>query len=1371
MKLDFVEVKKEFVAKSQRYVYRPAFIAKRTQDIMVRSRDFYAIYDEATGFWSLDENKAIELIDDYVMDYVRHDVGEDVLNDKEHCPIVKRLSDTDSGMIDKFHHYVQHQLRDNYETLNQKVIFSNMEVKRKDYSSFALDYPLIQGETPYYNKLVDTLYTETERQKFEWAVGCVLAGDQSKIQKLFVFFGAPGSGKSTIINKVIVNSVFGGTRAPYTTKFTAGLLVSKDSFGTGFLSQDPVLAFDDDADLSRIDDNTTLNLIVSHEGVRVNEKFKAPYTSYPNCILICGTNEPVQLSPSSGMNRRLIDIRQTGNHLSPDEYDEAISHLEFEKSGIAYHCLDVYKSLGKNYYNHYAPEDMLSMTSPFHNFVKDSFFQIKDGVTLANAYKLYCDYCTECNYKTIISRYKFRDSLKLYFNSYADKENLDGKIDRNFFSDFKYEKIGIVPNKPTNVIKDLGWLLFDATKSIFDTKFALQPAQYTMSTGTPISKWDNVTTTLRDLDTSKLHYVKVPKNLVVLDFDIKDVDGNKSYELNRQAAEKFPPTYAELSKSGTGIHLHYIYKGGDPKELSRLYGDNVEIKVFTGNASLRRKLTKCNTIDIKELSSGLPKKGGSSVIDKEGFENEKKLRALIAKAINKQIHPNTKPNIDFINKLLTDAYQSGKDYDVSDLLPTVLEFATDSTNHSTYCTDLVFSMPFKSKDSGNSTDEFLTKIEGTDEEGKPIYVKVPNPDFVPIDNHESEEYSKAPIIFLDCEIFPNLFLVNWKFQGPKQMVRRMINPTPKEIEDLFKYRIIGFNNRSYDNHMLYARSQGYTVEELYKLSRRIIVDKDKNAKFRNAYNLSYTDILDFAAADNKQSLKKWEIQLGLLHKEWDKPWDQPVPESDWGKVAEYCDNDVIATEAVFNYLQPDFEAREILAQMSGLTVDDTTNSHTIRILTNGIKDPKSQYVYTNLAEMKDKEGNLLFPGYEYDPNGIDKSRYNEGTKIVAGRSIYKGEDPGEGGYALGNPGIYYNVDLMDIASMHPHSAIALGIFGKEMTKRLENLVEGRIAVKHIREIGDENYISAVKRLGEVVEKAFVGLKTPAEIKSKCKALANALKTAINSVYGLTSAGFDNELRDPRNIDNIVAKYGALVMINLKYEVQRRGYTVVHIKTDSIKIADSDPTILSFVKSYGKKYGYSFEHEAKFDKMCIVNHSVYVAHQVEADEEKLKAPIWTATGAQFQIPYVFKTLFSHETIEFEDYCETKSVQKGELYLDFNEELVADQHDYRFIGRVGRFCPVKPGCGGGVLYRFSNDKYYAASGTKGYRWLEAIVVSGIKYVDIIDLSYYRTMVDKAVDTISKYGDFNKFVSEDPIQPVDIMAASMKIPADIDEELPWD
>ena len=417
---------------------------------------------------------------------------------------------------------------------------------------------------------------------------------------------------------------------------------------------------------------------------------------------------------------------------------------------------------------------------------------------------------------------------------------------------------------------------------------------------------------MEDLDTRKLHYVRVPENHIVIDFDIPDEKGGKSYEKNLEAASKFPPTYAELSKSGCGIHLHYIYNG-DVNKLSRVFDEHIEVKVFTGKSSLRRKLSKCNDLPIATINSGLPLKGDDKVINFEGVKNEKHLRTMIRKNLDKEIHSSTKCSIDFIDKLLSDAYDAGLNYDVTDLRNEVYAFAANSTNQSDYCMKLVSKMKFKSEDISECVDD-----------------------------------EEAPIAFYDIEVFPNLFLVNWKLAGEENPVIRMINPKPAEIEELMKFRLIGFNCRRYDNHILYAAMMGYTNEELYNLSMKIINSKkgeNMNCFFGEAYNISYTDVYDFAA--KKQSLKKWEIELGIHHQELGLPWDQPVPEERWIEVAEYCDNDVLATEAVINHTKGDFTARQILADLAGMNVNSTTNQLTTRIIFG--KERKPKLIYTDLA--------------------------------------------------------------------------------------------------------------------------------------------------------------------------------------------------------------------------------------------------------------------------------------------------------------------------------------------------------------------------------------------------------------------------------------
>lgn len=1343
--LDFVIPSARTTKRGTVEIY-PRFVIKKSSDLMIRGGDFYAIWNEELGLWSTDEQVALQLIDNELT-RCKNERGGELGKDVK----VLYMWDAENNMIDSWHKYCQKQMRDSYHMLDETLIFSNTETTKKDYASKRLNYPLEECDTPAYEKLISTLYSEEERRKIEWAIGSIISGDSKKIQKFLVLYGSAGTGKSTILN--IIQQLFEGYYSVFDAK---ALGSSSNSFALEAFKTNPLVAIQHDGDLSKIEDNTRLNSLVSHEAMTVNEKFKSTYTSKFKCFLFMGTNKPVKITDGkSGIIRRLIDVSPTGNKLGPREYLKLTKQIAFELGGIACHCRDVYLS-DTHAYDDYIPLEMLGASNDFYNFVIDSYhvFKKEDGTTLKAAWEMYKTYCDDAKVTYPFSQRIFKEELKNYFQEYNERFCLDdGSRVRSFYSGFRTDKFeNHEKKKKEKPASD--HIQFEDCDSIFDIECANCPAQYASDKETPTQKWENVTTRLSDLDTTKLHYVKVPENHIVIDFDIKDENGNKSFEKNLEEASKWPKTYAELSKSGGGIHLHYIYSG-DVKTLSRIYDENIEVKVFTGKQSLRRKLTKCNNLPIATINSGLPLKG-DKMVNTEVVQTEKGLRTTIKKCLAKEVHAGTKCNIDFIYKILEDAYSSGLKYDVSNMYNEVLAFAAQSTNQSDYCIKLVGKMHFKSKD------EIESKAMDSDD---------------------------PELIFYDCEVFPNLFLVNWKIQGEKNKVVRMINPTPTDIEGLIRHRLVGFNCRRYDNHMLYARLMGYTNEQLYNLSQKII-SGSRNAFFGEAYNISYTDIYDFASAGNKKSLKKLEIEMGIHHKELGLPWDQPVPEDQWIKVAEYCDNDVIATEAAFNYLSADWTARQILADLAGMTVNDTTNTLTTKIIFGNNRKPQDEFNYRNLAEPVRKldEKTHMFlvmacPKMMEKPHGDAKSLlpYFPGYKYEAGVSTYRGEEVGEGGYVYSEPSMYGNVALLDIASMHPHSTIAECLFGPKFTTAFRDIVEGRVSIKH--EAWDIVNTMLEGKLTPYIQKVKNGEMTSGQ-------LADALKTAINSVYGLTAANFDNPFRDVRNVDNIVAKRGALFMVNLKHEVQSLGYTVAHIKTDSIKVPDADEMIIKFIMDYGERYGYTFEHEATYDRMCLVNDAVYIAKYKDADEcKKMYGYVpgknakhsneWTATGAQFAVPYVFKKLFSREDISFDDMCETFAVSKGDLYLDMNENLpdvsalekelaalqkknleperqeelqkqIAEGHDLRFVGRVGQFSPILPGNNGGVLYRVNDGKNYAAPGSTGYRWLESEMVKELGKEKYVDRSFYDSLADKAIETISEYGDYEWFVSDDPYDP---------------------
>lgn len=1333
--LDFLYV---YAEPSKRGVVRvrSKFIVGKPKDVMFRGHAFYAIWDESVGMWVRDEGLVPSIIDRVILqesEKLRSGFGDNVAWD------IDLMSDYSSGLWESFLRYCKSS-GDNYHELDSSVTFLNDAIVKEDYISKRLPYSLSDGSIEAYDELIGTLYFEEERQKLEWAVGAVLSGDGSKIQKFVALYGDPGTGKSTALN--IIQKIFDG----YWKTFKSGDLVgTRNMFALESLSSNPLVAIDHEGKLSRIEDNTLFNSLVSHEIVVVNEKYKAAYGTRFGTFIFIATNEPVQITDAkSGLIRRLLDVRPSGDKVSNRRYNQLIKQIDYELGAIAKHCMDIYQKLGRHYYDTYQPRSMMLETNDFLNFINDNieFFTIEnpEDITLNSAWIRYKDYCSDAGVPYPFSKRRFKNELSNYYNALWERDGQRYNVFKGFKEDRVLYGMKTTPEEPKPVHNDI-WLKFSEQASLFDRVFAECPAQYASPKETPTSKWANTTTKLADLDTTKLHYVKVPSNLIVIDFDIKDSEGNKSYEANLEAASKWPPTYAELSKSGAGIHLHYYYDG-DVEMLSRIFDQDIEVKVSIGNSSLRRRLTMCNDIDILTLSSGLPLKGAKKMLNKEQVKSEQHLRSLIKKSLRKENCGHTKPEIDFIHYILEQAYNSGLKYDVRDMRNAIQLFALGSSHQADYCLRTVSKMKFNSEEESEN-----------------------------VDTTDADE----PLIFFDVEVFPNLFLIVWKKQGSDECVR-MFNPSPAEVEELTKMRLVGFNNRRYDNHMLYARMMGYTENQLFELSNRIINDDNgREHLFREAYGLSYTDIYDFLSAANKMSLKKWEIKLKIHHQELGLPFDKPIPENKWKLAAEYCESDVRATEVLFEspYGQADWTARKMLALLAGMTVNDTTNQLTTRIILGRDRDAKKQFVYTDLS--------TIFPGYKYSAYGIPKEEYKEGAKIINGKSIYMGEDPGEGGRVFATPGIFYDVPVLDVASMHPHSAIALKVFGK-YTDRLEALVEARVFIKH------KKYEEARALLHEIavdkqdIEKIDKCLSDP----KLATDLATALKTAINSIYGLTSARFDNALKDPRNKDNIIAKRGALFMMTLQKEVEVRGFTVVHVKTDSIKIANGTPEIIEFVKEFGKKYGYTFEHESTYKKMCLVNESVYIAQYEKADicmarygyvpeKNEEEGGKWTATGAQFQVPYVFKTLFSKEKIEFDDMCETKSVSTN-LYLDMNEGLEPPfDHDYRFIGKVSLFCPILPGHGGGVLVRQDKDdktKFSAVTGTKKdgtndtYRWLEAETVKNLGLEEAIDTSYYKAMVDDAIDTINKFGDFWHFVySDEPNEPW------MNIPEGYEEGIPFD
>ena len=1397
--MDFYEVVSKEATRPVRFRVYPEFLVTSSKDLMTRGGKFYAVWDEETGLWSKDY-KLVQKFVDKDIEQKKKDIEDEQkkLYSEIRIPASPELmKNYSSGSWTRFLNYVN-SLPDSYEPLDEKLTFLSDKTNRDDHISKRLTYDLQDGDISAYEEMISTLYDPEERAKIEWAIGSIISGDSKKIQKFIVFHGPMGSGKSTVMN--LIEKLFGGYKKGYCAKINAKALVGSNvGFALEPFAKNPLVGIDQDSNLSRIEDNTILNQIVSHDTIQINEKFKNLYESSVGCFLFMGTNEPVKITNAkSGIIRRLIDVEPSGRLISPEShYDELVQRMDFELGAIAKHCLKVYKSMGRTYYNKYIPKRMMLRTDPFFNFMFDNleiFKQLEskedEYITGSMIWTMYQTWCDESGMEFKLKRFQVLDEAKNYFEKFEERvySSKHKSQLRNVYSGLKEDKFkqADLKKEAEKVKKAEGpgvsypsWLEMKKQHSLLDDALADCKAQY--GDDKPKLYWKDVTTTLKDLDTSKTHYVQTPYKMIHVDLDKKDQDGNKKFELNAKAIFDLglPPTYAERSKGGEGIHLSYWYDG-DPDVLSRVIDEGVELKVQVGDAALSRRVSLCNDIPIAHISSGLPLRK-KKVVNSDVLENEKHLRALVLKALKKEIEPYaTRTSMDFIAKVLSEAQEQGISYDFSQLDNAIFSFAANSTHQKDYClkvySDLKLRWP---------------------EEVKNDVVDIGNPSGAAV---ISSFKSEAPIVFFDVEVFPNVNIIVYKEIGKEKECVRLINPTPNDIEQLLKMRLVGFNNRSYDNHILWAIYIGYTPAQVYQLSQEIIVAGNRSP-FRDAPNLSYTDVYDYAS--EKKSLKKWEIALGEPHIELDWPWDKDIPEDMWDVAARYCENDVRATEAVWNATQADFKAREILAEITGMTVNDTPNQLSTRFIFGDVREPWHQFNYPDLK--------AKFPEYRFEH----------------GKSYYGDVLIGEGGRVYAQPGMYHNVKTFDVASMHPSSIIAENGFGP-FTKRFKELMDIRIAIKH------KDFDKARSMLDG---KLAPYLTDP----TQAKQLSFALKIVINSVYGLTAAKFQNKFKDPRNVDNWVAKRGALFMETLRRNVQAMGATVVHIKTDSIKVADPTPEIENYILSYGKEWGYTFEIESIYDRICLVNDAVYIARCSDDPENGEEAGHWTATGAQFQHPYVFKALFSKEPLTFEDRCEVRTVNTA-MYLDMNEQkpdiskdekelekcekalkklwgggsdweliqefesakypqevisqnneivhrmvILRDQiakgHDYHFIGKAGLFCPILPGYGGGELMRKANNgSYGAVSGTKGYRWLESEEVKRLHYEKYIDEGYFKALADQAIETISVYGPFDVFVSDDAFSnaksaPMRVDEPKLTIPISsedlsqlTDDDLPW-
>ena len=178
--LDFIKIRKNVPFRGKKLEIYPDFLTNiRSKDLMIKGHSFYAIWDEENNRWSTNELDVQRLVDKEVYEYANTLGGETEVD-------LKLLENYSSGKWGAWTRFCRDH-PDSYKELDTSIIFANQDVKKTDYASKSLNYPLKKCKTPAYDEMMNVLYKPEEREKIEWAIGAIISGDSKKLQKLLCY--------------------------------------------------------------------------------------------------------------------------------------------------------------------------------------------------------------------------------------------------------------------------------------------------------------------------------------------------------------------------------------------------------------------------------------------------------------------------------------------------------------------------------------------------------------------------------------------------------------------------------------------------------------------------------------------------------------------------------------------------------------------------------------------------------------------------------------------------------------------------------------------------------------------------------------------------------------------------------------------------------------------------------------------------------------------------------------------------------------------------------------------------------------------------------------------------------------------------------
>ena len=502
--MDFLDVSvKKFTSNNRTVDYEvsPDFIFGDAKDLVVKGSKFYAYWNGS--FWDTKQKNLFYDIDSLLWRKARElEDGRPGLRID-----VKEIRKASAGKFRLFADFCK-ACETSDISFNQKVLFADHKMQRRDYATTQLTYSPQEGEAVAFKELIGTLYLPKELDKILWFMGALFTNNMYKIEKFMYLYGSKGSGKGTVLK------IFRMLFQEYCGTIDLKLLTSADQFATGQIQEVPLL-IDEDTDISHIYNDTPLLKLTSHETISVNKKFKEPYDVRFIGLLITASNQRYKVrNVDSGITRRAIVVNPSGQKVSHTKYNQLMTQIKYELPYIANMAIQRFEELGFDYYDDYFDVDMAEQTDHIFDFMRTNAIHMQHGITLKQISELYREYLEDMGWKTDGYKATIKREALRYFDTMLKDSHIDGMRVNNYFKGFRWNVAfpeGVVGTTEANdtVIPD-DWLDFNYHNEVFNKLAAEYPAQLALRNGNPSEKWDNVVTTLSDIKTSKLHWVKVP---------------------------------------------------------------------------------------------------------------------------------------------------------------------------------------------------------------------------------------------------------------------------------------------------------------------------------------------------------------------------------------------------------------------------------------------------------------------------------------------------------------------------------------------------------------------------------------------------------------------------------------------------------------------------------------------------------------------------------------------------------------------------------------------------------------------------------------------------------------------------------------------